>query len=87
MLSSAVKVFCFEYQHPHSDAKNENLQKQLDEKREIDGKTSVWVTLVELRLPPGEKKTWQDGGGGGVRMRQQREESLGVSQGLGKVML
>lgn len=26
-------------------------------------------------------------GGGGVRMRLQREESLGVSQGLGKVML
>lgn len=35
MVSSVVKVFCFEYQHPYSDAKNENLQNQLDEKKEM----------------------------------------------------
>lgn len=35
LLSSAVKSFCFEYQHLYSDAKNENLQKQLDEKGEM----------------------------------------------------
>lgn len=35
MISSAIKVVCFVYQHPYTDAKNENLQKQLYEKKEM----------------------------------------------------
>lgn len=45
IVSSAVKVFCFEYQHPYSDAKNENLQKQLDEKWERERERKRWENI------------------------------------------
>lgn len=35
MISTAIKVVCFVYQHPYTHAKNEYLQKQLDEKKEM----------------------------------------------------
>lgn len=42
--------------------KNENLQKQFDEKREM-GKHPCGLHESGLPLPPGEEKTWQDEGG------------------------
>lgn len=63
--------------------KNENLQKQLDEKREM-GKHPYELQWSGQRLPPLEQRRH---GMIGEGIRQQREESLGNSQGLGKGML
>lgn len=50
-VPSAIKVVCFVYQHPYTDTKNENVQNQLDEKREM-GKHPYELQWSEQLLPP-----------------------------------